>query len=772
MKDTFGLLVLLLAVVVAAIGISIALGDDGAVREQPAAVGGDAPARAAGAPAAGAPRDSLRRSVGAAARDGAVDDGAPGEVHVLVRYEDGAAAPGVGLLLRPFGDDDRLRARHGVTDAAGEVAFATVLPGGYSVTCDRAVFDLGSAAWFRLAPRQTAKVTLRLPVLQTIAGVVQNRAGQPIGGAEVWLGQLATVGRDAEAVAHTDEWGRFSIPCGFQAALVGARASGYAPSRLQFVGMNHPIEGGLRLLLPELGGDCVGTVRDADGAPVEGALVRIGAGRLDGIAIGDSGPPLPTQVRTDADGGFVAAGLAVGDHPVCVRAPGLGAFEGRVLVETARTSRCDVVLGAATAIEGVVRGGGGAPVAEAMVECGVPGSLLHWHCATDAAGTYRLDGLAPGPVTVKARAPGLGRGTCDLQCRAGEVTRGDLVLVPGAELRGVVRTDAGAPVVGARVTVWAAAGHGDGGGASKVRTDGHGAFAVEDLAARVVDVRVVHAEIEDLHRAAVDTGAGVVDLVARSREPATAFVTGTVRGPDREPVELAEVTVVGEVERSLQRAVMLRPEARGAFELGPLPPGTYELRVEVPRHPRLTRRVVLGANERVAVPDLRAGPGGRIRAQCGGVWPDAMFLGIFGADGAWIGSITASSRDHCSELLEPGSYRVCTMGEGVARAVQTVEVQAGADARVDCSAGPGLRRDLAVTGLGRARHVALRLQGPTGLLMDDLVPTSDGALRETWWLPPGAYRVSAEAGGMRRALEFEVTAAAADAEDLHIDWTR
>jgi hypothetical protein len=136
------------------------------------------------------------------------------------------------------------------------------------------------------------------------------------------------------------------------------------------------------------------------------------------------------HLRTDAQGGFVAADLAPGDARVVVRASGYAKAELRTTVpESARPFSFGTIdLTPEGLVTGEVRDAKGDPVAGARVaKDHVPVFLAAAApppdvAVSDARGRFQLGGLPEGAVTLEAYAPDAGRGHTDVRVAAGRST--------------------------------------------------------------------------------------------------------------------------------------------------------------------------------------------------------------------------------------------------------------------------------------------------------------------------------------------------------------
>jgi hypothetical protein len=385
-------------------------------------------------------------------------------------------------------------------------------------------------------------VTLHLVPAVGYEGKVLDSNGNPVGGAEVRrLG-----GGPGERRWESDREGKFAFHAE-DGALLEGRKVGHGAGRAEVdfaVQVSHQLtirlgpagaDGGAGAAL----GSIAGRVVDAQGRPVEGALVQARA---------DDRRALPGRERhpsgsatSDADGAFTIEDLDEVDHEVTARGPGRASASG--VRPGARGLELRLALGGA--IEGVVRdAASGRPVAGFVVELlERRGALERASVATatffDPDGRYRLDGIASGDYLVTAVAAGRAPSPeARATVAAGEATRVDLALAAGARLRGrVIEAEGGAPIAGARVTLEGAGGdEGVAPLATSARTGADGAFAIAGLGPGLRSILVAAAG----HHGRIVSG---LHIDTDDPEPLTVALDRTA--PGEEPrIELAGIGAV------------------------------------------------------------------------------------------------------------------------------------------------------------------------------------------------------------------------------------
>ncbi|WP_330350629.1 MFS transporter [Streptomyces sp. NBC_00582] len=209
-----------------------------------------------------------------------------------------------------------------------------------------------------------------------------------------------------------------------------------------------------------------GQVRDARSTPVAGAALTLIS--LSGRQLG--------RVVTAADGSYALDAPGEGPYVLITAADGHQP-QATTVVAGAAPVTYDVLLVGGSGLTGVVRSAdGGAPVAGAVViVTDVRGDVLA-SVRTDGTGAFTVADLVPGPVTVAVGSPKHRPLALPVEIGAAGLTRVDVELRPGAQVRGTVR-GAGAPLGDARVTLVDAAGN----VVASTTTGSDGAYAFSDL---------------------------------------------------------------------------------------------------------------------------------------------------------------------------------------------------------------------------------------------------------------------------------------------------
>ncbi|GHH95292.1 MFS transporter [Streptomyces capillispiralis] len=227
----------------------------------------------------------------------------------------------------------------------------------------------------------------------------------------------------------------------------------------------------------------VATVAPPEGSAAGGVPVR-------GFVRGADSTPVPRAAVTliSLAGRQLGRSVAQSDGSYAVDAPGTGSYvliaaadghqpQASTVVVNGEPVAYDILLSGTSGLNGVVRTvGGGLPVKDAMViVTDVRGDLLAAG-STGEQGEFAFAELVPGAVTVAVNAAGFRPRALPVEVGGTGVTRVEVELETGAQVRGVVRAPHG-PLADARMTLVDAAGNVVG----TATTGADGAYAFTDL---------------------------------------------------------------------------------------------------------------------------------------------------------------------------------------------------------------------------------------------------------------------------------------------------
>ncbi len=324
-------------------------------------------------------------------------------VGTVVDGESGESVAGCRLVARAgkeiVATVDCASGRYALTQVDGDVALVASAPGYEERTLAVAVGEDDEG-------RELTRPITLAAASAALAGVVLDPSGAPVGGAEV----VAERAGAKSSSTRSAEDGRFRIAgVGAGTWRVFARHAAYAPSPAIVVELGSARRGDELRLLLAWGGGVTGTVRDRQ------TYSRLSGVRIGGERVGGGG----AVARSVDDGAFSLVGLEPGAWRFTFTASGYapGLLEREVpagreaAAVTVRDVIVELVLGGV--LEGVVIDAHGERLAGARVECGGVATT------SDVDGRFRLDGVPPGEVIVRARHAQGGAGAITVPLRSG-----------------------------------------------------------------------------------------------------------------------------------------------------------------------------------------------------------------------------------------------------------------------------------------------------------------------------------------------------------------
>ncbi len=376
------------------------------------------------------------------------------------RVVDAAGRPVAGArlrLLRTRQDRpwERPQDWRAVTGADGRFEMAGLLPGRYDLRAGAAGFAMSEVPGIEVAapgpaagpaggdgPAALGTVVLRPGV--AIEGLVVDRQDRPVAGAEIEVSgrrRLLPPPLQGETAVVTGADGRFllgDLTAG-ESLSIRIGKPGFAARELD----NTVAPTSLRVVLAPAG-RLAGQVLDADRRAVEGATVfaAAAAGHVHGLE------------QSDAAGRFAIDGLAAGPVELRVLADGFVPYvlAGVELPEGGEQSGLEVVLERGATVEGRVLRPDGELAAGALLTAGDGVGAR----PADGEGAFRLAGLRPGPLVVKAEHPDYPPVSRDLDVRPGTNPL-TVVFEAGGEVAGRVLDPDGLPLGGAEIHLFPSA---------------------------------------------------------------------------------------------------------------------------------------------------------------------------------------------------------------------------------------------------------------------------------------------------------------------------
>lgn len=275
-------------------------------------------------------------------------------------------------------------------------------------------------------PAKADTAEIRLPPEKVIAGVVKDGAGRPVRGVALWARPkgLAEFGDLEEAVS----WARTGADGRFRIGRLGAGLHTIRVSAPDSAGVMEPVEalaGKLDLeIVLATGREAPLTVLDAEGAPVEGAIVFVDRSNGPGIV-----------VESDSAGVACPRGLDPQETYELSVSPPLARADCLPLKRKGwALGDSPVVLPRGLAIRGVVRDASGRAVPGASVERLDGAGDTAQRATSGRDGRFELTRVPDGPARLRARVVEAGLAGAAVATRAGAE---NLVLVvsPTVSLR-------------------------------------------------------------------------------------------------------------------------------------------------------------------------------------------------------------------------------------------------------------------------------------------------------------------------------------------------
>jgi uncharacterized GH25 family protein len=433
----------------------------------------------------------------------------------------------------------------------------------------------------------------------TLGGWARDKEGRPIEGAEVQVRGTIFWGIPGRAhlTTHTDALGAFTfehVPP--RAIVLTASHRGFLDSKpVNFELGNLEVRSDLELILDH-GNSISGVVRWPDGAPAEGAKIKVnfdpnalmGPAAMNGIRGGEG------EATSTEDGSFTVGGLGKGPFEVTAIAE-REIEEGREVPWRAHLTGVgpdepeplELRLDPPLVLSGRVENEAAEPITEFQIHLSSPGAVM-WvpgesrdASCRDEEGRFRFDDFTEGIWNLTVSAAGYGP-SARLEITLPQVEEEELVIVlqPAAAVEGIVVDPSGHPIAGATVTIetdqqTSIARMQGSVEVQETHSDEEGNFHLAGLSAGAVGVIAKHGDFAPSESALVTVEAGMVieHLVLNLRNGGT--LTGEVYGRDE---ELASgVTVMLQNPANLGIPTITKTDGKGFFRIEHVPPGAWQV---------------------------------------------------------------------------------------------------------------------------------------------------------------------------------------------------
>lgn len=533
-------------------------------------------------------------------------------------------------------------------------------------------FATATVGGLTLAPGQTAaNVTIVLRKGAVIAGLVHDKEGKPVEGAEAEVQQglnfrggrggaaaLSVIGGRATGLqrppARTGADGRFEVhglvPGDY---TLWVRKSGFASERIDPVKV--PETGSPEAVSVTLGPGAAisGTVLSRSGAPAEGWSVVAGEPGMSPVGPRGRGNLNPTG----SDGLFVLEGLkpgqsynlqlfggsGIGPSRKGVVPPATGielvvAGTGRIAGRAVDAQTAQPITGYSISYEPERTGGGGVFRTVNRVAGRQVTGIGEKHEVRSDDGSFLLEDVPPGTWSVVVEAKGY------QPARAGNVvveeggTARDVEVKTssGGHLNGrVLDALSGQPVPNATVT-HAAAGAAGGPLAAladaadeEITTDADGSFLLDGLAPGKVSLTVTHPDYSDAHQTVdVKEGASTAEI----RMTAGGAIGGLVISDAQQPLPVAAVVLQSAGAAGFGRAMLgggssAVTDATGRFRFDHLTAGRYSLAASLQSQTSAVQTIVLADGQSRDDAVLQIAAGATLQGVVSGV-PDSSRSGM------------------------------------------------------------------------------------------------------------------------------------------------
>ncbi len=546
---------------------------------------------------------------------------------------------------------------------------------------------------------------IRLDPGERLQGLVTDRGGLPLEGVEVFVAAGGPTmamamagphesGPEPDAVTGPDGWFSVEDLAAASGLTLRCQRSGFVPASVKGVAL--PRAEPLQVTL-DAASDVSGVVVSEDGEPVAGARVLLRRTQTLEMAGNVMAFVMVVDEASDAEGRFRFVDQEPGTVALSAVASGYQEVElaNVELPKGEDVADLTLRLPAGAIVHGRVLAPDGRPAigAEVRPVTGESELVRFGGARTDGNGSYRVEGLRPGAVSIEATHGDHPRVVRDLELKPG-LQQLDLQFEGGHEVSGTVSALDGTPVAGAIVGL---APVGRRWGGSETHSGADGTFVVPGLRNGSYEL---WAEAAGFAPAAGDRRVEIADEPVHGldvRLDPGAAVYGRITGIEPERFGGVRVHAEGAERGGFDSQVV---DSNGTYRIEHLAPGTYDVVAELADSGRSARTSVVldpGANDVRA--DIRFEKGlvlsGRV-VQADSAVAGALVI-VEGLDvdrSGW--DETGSEGGFRIEGLDAGRYRVSVRDFEVGLAhSQTIDLATGRELLLELPSGEvsGLVRD-------------------------------------------------------------------------------
>jgi|GEM_PF-4917638 len=537
--------------------------------------------------------------------------------------------------------------------------WTVTVDGGVSAELSHLTLDYaGTGTTFQGTTASDVRVLVDGSPAGTISGVATENSNQRLNvtfgtGPTLTGGETVTVNTTGETVSNPGTAGSYSASI----TLSDGSSVASASSSFQITS-----------------GTLSGTVTNAtDGTTLGSASVTV----LEGQNVVGS-------ATTAADGTYSLT-LGPGTYDVSVsRSHFEGGFASGATVTDGGTTTQDVGLAPTGTLDGTVtEASSGDAISGASVQLTRTNSQGQYTTTTGASGGYSKT-VATGTYDVQVSASGYATQTKQVSVGPNGTATTALALQQAGTIQGTVTADDGSQLSGMSVMAWDQS---SGSPVGTTQTGPSGGYSLS-VAGGTYDVIAYDSggTYEDTFEIDVSVSAGSTTTqdLTMSAAPPTGTLTGTVTGPNGNPVS---GTTVEAVDSSYRNFNSTTTDAQGQYSMT-VPRGTYEVSTSSASYANDVRAAVTVTGNQATTVDLQLAQAASVDGTVTKANGDAIqgATVVAEGDGSPVYTTTDASGDYQLAVTPDQEYRVAVWAQGRSATPQTVNVSAGNTDTVDFTA--------------------------------------------------------------------------------------